>query len=401
MKKKRIFISIYYLEIGGAEKSLISLLNNIDYHKYSVDLFVHKHMGELMKEIPEMVNLLPEDENYSTFSTPIIDVIKKGKYNIAYGRLKAKIKSKFFRYIYKINNNISDFLYVTTYTEKYLPSLEKYGYYDLAISYIAPHNIVLSKVKARKKIAWIHTDYSKINLDIKNEKKVWKKYDHIISISQNVTLSFLKIFPDLENKIILMENIIEPQKIRELANENIVDKEAFNDDNVIKICSVGRFSYAKNFENAVLICKKLVEKKLNVKWYLIGFGSFEKKIRRAIKENHLEDHFIILGKKNNPYPYIKLCDYYIQPSRYEGKAVTVLEAQILHKPVIITNFPTAKSQLRNDIDGIIVPLDNDKAAESIYSFLNNKEKQKEIIDNLKNSNFDNKKELEKIYKLID
>lgn len=114
----------------------------------------------------------------------------------------------------------------------------------------------------------------------------------------------------------------------------------------------------------------------------------------------MQEHVFILGKKDNPYPYIKACDYYIQPSRYEGKAVTVREAQILDKPVIITDFPTAKSQLNNGVDGVIVPLDNKKCAEGIINFINDRKLQRKIISYLELHNYSNAGEVEKIYQLI-
>ena len=112
------------------------------------------------------------------------------------------------------------------------------------------------------------------------------------------------------------------------------------------------------------------------------------------------NHVFILGKKINPSPYIKVCDFYVQPSRYEGKAVTVREAQILCKPVIITDFPTAKSQLKDGYDGIIVPMDNESCAQGIVNFINNKELQKKIIDNLEQNDYSNADEVQKIYKLV-
>lgn len=119
----------------------------------------------------------------------------------------------------------------------------------------------------------------------------------------------------------------------------------------IKLLSIGRFCTAKNFDNIPNICHRLCEKGLDVYWYIIGFGSEEGLIKRKIKENRMEERVILLGKKDNPYPYIKHCDLYVQPSRFEGKCVSVREAQMLGKPVVITDYPTAKSQLKNGIDG--------------------------------------------------
>lgn len=136
------------------------------------------------------------------------------------------------------------------------------------------------------------------------------------------------------------------------------------------------------------------------KWYLIGYGGDEELIRSKIKEHHMEEYVIILGKKVNPYPYIKACDLYIQPSRYEGKCVTVREAQILNKPVVITNYATAGSQLTDGFDGIVVPMDNQGCAEGIIQLLNNKELMYRLSENTKTVDYTNSKEVEKLYSII-
>lgn len=167
------------------------------------------------------------------------------------------------------------------------------------------------------------------------------------------------------------------------------------------LLSVGRFDYAKNYDNVPYITKAIVEFGYkDLRWYLIGFGSDEALIRQHIAETGMEEHVIILGKKINPYPYIKACDIYVQPSRYEGKSVTVREAQILCKPVVVTDYTTAKSQINNGVDGIIVPMDNDGCAQGIIDFINNNKLRNTIIDYLKTHDYGNEFEVEKIYKLL-
>ena len=174
--------------------------------------------------------------------------------------------------------------------------------------------------------------------------------------------------------------MIDVEGIKEKSHEEA--NELTKGEEEIRICSIGRFCDAKNFDNAVWMCKYLREIGLNVKWYIIGYGNDEQKIRDEIEKANMKDFFILLGKKTNPYPYIKACDIYVQPSRYEGKAITVQEAQVLCKPVVITRYPTSSSQINNGVDGIIVPLDNKKAAEGIANFIRNKDLQQKIIENL-------------------
>ena len=397
--KKRIFIAIQYLEIGGAERSLIGLLNAIDYTRYEVDLFVYRHTGEFMNLIPKEVNLLPEIKKYAAITRPIKDIIREGYLDIALGRLWAHYKANKFNKKTNAKNSIAIFQYIASYTTSFLPSLKKLGRYDLAISFLIPHNIVRDKVKAKQKWAWIHTDYSFVDINTKQEFPIWNSYDKIISISESVTNNFLMRFPKLKNKIILIENILSEKFIHKQANEKIIIKEINN--NNINLCTVARFSYPKAIDRAVYICKALVEKHHNIRWYIIGYGCDEATIRQIIKENKMENHFILLGKQKNPYPYIKACDIYIQPSRYEGKAVAVREAQILNKPVIITAFPTSESQLINGIDGIIVPNNITEAANCISLFIKDKEKQKNIITHLQNNHYGNEEEINKIYQAIE
>ncbi len=109
---------------------------------------------------------------------------------------------------------------------------------------------------------------------------------------------------------------------------------------------------------------------------------------------------MLLGKKENPYPYIKACDIYVQPSRYEGKSITVREAQILCKPVIVTNYPTASSQIQDGVDGIIVPMDVDACAQEMVEFIRDKEGQARVVEYLETHDYGNEEEIEKIYQLV-
>lgn len=409
-KLKRLFIAIHYLEIGGAERSLIGLLNAIDYSKYTVDLFVYQHRGEFMSLIPQQVNLLPEIGSYAAIEKPIMQAMKKGHFEVVVGRLIAHWKAKQFAKKHKGKERIALYQYVHTYVIPFLPSLHRLGEYDLAISFLIPHNIVRDKVKAKQKWAWIHTDYSFLELDTKAELPVWSAYDKIISISEDVTKGFLSKFPSLKDKILLMENILSEQFVREQANASLefsdksLEKYLLNaqcamlnrKEELINLLSIGRFSHAKAFDRAVHICKALVDRGLNIYWYIVGFGGEEAKIRKAIEETGMQEHFILLGKKLNPYPYIKACDVYVQPSRYEGKAVTVREAQILCKPVIITNYATAPSQVQDGIDGVIVPNNVEGAAEGITAFMKDKQKQQAIIAYLQSHHYGNENEVKKI-----
>ncbi len=396
---KKILIATHSMELGGAERALLGLLNNIDYDNYSVDLFLERHTGELLGFIPEKVKLLKEKTAYACMAVPASQVIKKGQFAVALGRFKGKKKA--VEFIEK--NNMKDGFdvlinYSQKYTVKYMPMISNEEY-DLAISFLTPHYFVSEKTKAKTKIAWIHTDYSAIEIDKKSELEMWSAYDKIISISPDVSKSFLKIFPELSEKIEIIPNSHPQVFIKSQAQEfDPIDEMP---DGEIKLLSIGRFCRAKNFDNLPFICKQLVEKyNLNVKWYIIGYGTDTELIMKNIALAKMQDKVIILGKKENPYPYIKRCDFYVQPSRFEGNAVTVNEALILGKKAIITDYSTAKSQINNGVDGVIVPLDNELCAKGIADFVNNKQLQSVIESNILNADFSNSEKISEIYKFM-
>lgn len=402
-KKPRLLFAIHYLELGGAEISLIGLLQAMDYIRYDVDLFVYSHQGELMRFIPQEVNLLPEIKAYAYIERPVKEALRKGLFGVVWGRLKTKWQHKRWKREEGKRKNLQDasiFQYVMNGVEPYLPSLHYLGEYDLAVSFLTPHNIVLNKVRARRKACWIHTDYSKIDINTEIELPVWGEFNHIVSISADVTKAFLTVFPTLKDKIVEIHNILPAGFVRSHAEEispEEIAKEMPREEGVVNLLSVGRFTHPKNYDNVPVILKNI---SAPVKWYLIGYGGEEELIRQRIAEEGMEGKVIILGKKENPYPYIKACDIYVQPSRYEGNAVTVREAQMLCKPVVVTNYPTAVSQIKDGIDGVIVPLDNKECADGIARFLQDKQLQCSIIDYLKINDYSNAAEVEKVYRLL-
>lgn len=394
---KRILIFSHAMELGGAERALLGLLEAIDTTKYSVDLFLMRHQGELMQYIPDNVNLLPENKKYSCLAIPMKEAIKRGEFRLAFGRIKGKFAAKKRVKQLRLGDNNINNEYSHKYTLPYLPQVNNINY-DVVMSFVSPHYFAAERVKAQKKIAWIHTDYSTLSVDVDSELKMWGKYDNIISISDNATESFVKTFPSLKEKIVMIENIMPMKYMRELADAFSAEEEM--PKNGVRLLTIGRFCYPKRMDEIPQICMRIRAAGIDAKWYLIGFGGAEALIRQRIAEAGAEDFVIILGKKENPYPYIKACDIYIQPSRYEGKSVAVREAQILNKPVIITNYATAGSQLDDGVDGVIVPTEIDPCADGIINVIKDKQLQEKLIENTRQTDYTNASEINKFYTLL-
>ena len=394
---KKVLVASFDMEVGGVERSLISMLHNFDY-KYDVDLMLYSHTGDFMDLLPKSPNLLPEDKIYKTFRMPIAQIAKQGNIPMAISRVYSILESKLISKIKGLDESVyAQMQYMWKNSLCFLPKYKKK--YDVAISYLWPHYFVAQKVDAKVKIAWIHTDYSKLETDIEVDLKMWDKFDHIVAVSEECKNAFLKKYGKLKDKVIVIENITSPKFIETMAKEKV--ENPMNDDNCFKVVSVARLSYAKGIDNAVRALKLLVDKGYdNIKWYIVGYGGDEEIIKNLIKENKLEDKFILLGKQINPYPYMKSADLYVQPSRYEGKAVTVCEAQILSKPVLITNYTTAKSQIKDGFDGCITELSVEGIANGIEMLYKNEDLRNKLSNNCKNTNYSNKDELQKLYDLF-
>lgn len=393
---KNILISSFDMEVGGVERSLVSMLNKFDYKNYKVDLMLYSHSGDFMSLLPKQCNLLEESTVYKTFRMSIGQIIKKRYFLIALTRIAAKLRAGLHQ---SLENGYRQMQYMWKYSLPLMPKFQKE--YDIAISYLWPHYFISHKVKAKLKIAWIHTDFSTVDTDMHLDIKMWNKFHYIAAVSDDCRKSFVTKYPVLEEKVVVIENITSPDFVRMLSNEIIVDN-PMSLDHRFKLISVARLSHAKGIDNAVRAMKLLKDKGYeDIAWYVVGYGGDENMLIDLIKEYNLEDSFILLGKKINPYPYMKEAELYVQPSRYEGKAVTVGEAQILSKPVMITNYTTAMSQVVNGFDGYIADLSVEGIADGVEMLYKDQELRNRLSDNCRNTDYVNNTELDKLYRLIE
>lgn len=396
VQMKKILISSFDMEIGGVERSLASMLANFDYDNYKVDLHLHSHTGPLMDLIDARVNLLPEVNACKTFRKGIKDTLVSGYPTLAIKRLISRFRAVQFAKV--TGSKDAGYFQFQTIWNSCVSSVPKIQVeYDIAISYLWPHHFTAFNVNAKTKIAWIHTDYSIIDIDIEDDLKIWEKFDYIVSISDACTAAFLSTHPSLKSKIIVVENLTSPDYVRKMASEPPTQPliEGFN------LVSVGRLCDPKAFDRAVDVLAELHKRGYtNINWYIVGEGGDRDLIESQIKQHSLEDSFVLLGSTTNPYPYMNAADIYVQPSRYEGKAVTVDEALILAKPVIITNYPTASSQINDGINGIICGQSVSEIADSIGNLHNNQNQRQQLSEYNRNANQSNSEELDKLYKVL-
>ena len=391
-KKKQILVVFTGpLELGGIERSLIGLFESIDYDHYDVDFFLYAHHGELFDSIDKRVNLLPEIRELAFLRDSFQQKLKHRSFYAAGIRARDELLFKL-----KIKQMDNDRSWAQILRKK-VPEITKH--YDLALGFFLPFDLLREKVHADVKVGWVHTDYSTEKVDPDTLRQKYDQLDHIACVSEQVRQAFCSVVPGYKDKTIVVGNCSSPTGIWNAANQRM-DPDEMPDDGCIKLLSVGRFCTAKNFDNVPDICRRIREQGINAKWYLIGYGQDEDLILTRIKETGMENDVVILGKKVNPYPYIEACDLYVQPSRYEGRCVSVIEAQILQKPVVITNYATAASQLEDGCDGVIVPMDNEGCAAGIAALLRDPDRMQELSRNCSQRDYSNSLEVDTLYKLM-
>ena len=384
--------------IGGAERSILGLLEAIDYTKYDVTLFLYRHEGEFMQFIPQQVHVLPEIDRYRTFDVPIKSLLLSRKRLFGAARLLSKAAIVMHTRVSGEKHGIwMSMQYTSRFLQPLLPPIP--GEYDVGIMFLGVADTLIHKVNAKKKLAWCHTDYSTLFPDRKKDLETYGNVDYVVHVSPDCAKAMLNLYPQLLDKTMVLENVLATHFIKKQAEEGISDMNRDGADQLL--LSIGRFCEAKNFDNVPDICRRLRERGLNVKWYLVGYGGDEPLIRQKIAEADMQEHVVILGKKSNPYPYIKACDLYVQPSRYEGKCVTVREAQMLGKPVVIANYATAPSQLEDGVDGVVVPMDNEGCANGIAQLLLDPQRMEALSRNCLARDYSNAAEVEKLYKLME
>lgn len=377
--KKKILFMVSSMNIGGVEKSLISLISVIPKDKYDITILTLEKKGGFLEYIPKHVKL-KEAEWFKDIRPIIMESPQNTIKRYLRARKIFKIPSFIYSY-YKSKNTGDRYIYYKNIL-KSIPNNNEY--YDAAIAYAGPTEIidayVTHKVNANKKIGWVHFDISQHNINKKLYEKLYQKIDKIFAVSNEANKKLNEIIPNTISKSEVLLNIISKDLINEMAEENV---EFDNEFDGIKIVTVGRLSKEKGQDLAIKALSKLKEDNYKVRWYCVGEGNSRSEYEELIRKNKLEKDFILLGATPNPYPYIKNSDIYVQTSRHEGYCLTLAEAKALRKPIISTNFIGAYEQLQDKVNGLIVKGDENEIYKGIKKLISNEKLISELTNNLK------------------
>lgn len=393
---KKVLIVISCLGVGGGERSLINLLNEFDYMKYEVDLLTLNDSGLLSNQIPEKVNIIKKDTklNYLYNDFCIMDILKKEALKTALFRVKATLIS---RKKEKNINRSKQYRWEHFY-KKYLDTCK--GKYDAVFAYMNDDAMyyVADKVISNNKIAWIHNDYYAMGYDAEMDRQYFPLFRKIVTISNECLRILQEIFPEFASKCVMIPNLTSEKLVKKKATEFYPDE--FISVDGLKLLSIGRLSEQKGYDLAIEAAKRLKNRGVDFRWFVLGEGELREKIQAQIKKARIEDSFILCGIRKNPYPYLSHCDIFVQTSRFEGKSVALDEAKIFCKPIVATKYSTVHDQL-NDKTGILVDMNGKAIADGIYNLVTNSDKKQLIVSNIKKENHDNINMISEYYALVD
>lgn len=378
MKKSVLFV-INTLGTAGAEKALLELLRRFDKALYEVDLYVLLNQGELIGEVPSEVNVL----NKYFDNSPIHG-------EVGAKHLKKFVLRSFFKrgalfrtFFYLLKNAITMVASGSFMKDKLLWRTMAFAAdknekeYALAVSYIEGGSAyyVDKFVTARKKVSFFHVDYSEAGYNRNLDKECYCRFDRIFPISDEVSASFLEVYPELSDKTVVFHNILDMDEILSKSKQPGGFDDGFNG---IRLLSIGRLNRQKAFEVSIDAMKILREKDLNCRWYVLGEGDQRDFLQEHIDELGLSDDFILLGNKENPYNYLNQCDIYVHASKFEGKSIAIQEAQVLSKPIIVSDCHGNREQVTNGIDGLICDFNSNAIAMSIIDMMEEKDRAKKM-----------------------
>lgn len=390
-ERKKIVLFADKLESGGVEVSLVNFINKVIEDKRNIDitLVLLKAKGIYLENLEKKCNIIEipiKDKIYIETLDKRFNNIKciKGisnKLKFIYMKLLRVIsRERYYKRILEKTQNLD---------EQYDLAIDFHGYGYLGTCY------AIDKVDAKNKILFIHDE----NIKWVEKIKHWLKfYDKFYCVSESCAEILKQEYSEVTGKTEIFHNIINQKEIIEKSLESI---DITMTHESINLLTIGRLEYQKGYDLLIDICKELRKEEICFRWYVIGTGSEKEKIEKWINENNLQQEIILLGMKKNPYPYLKACDIYVQPSRHEGYGIAIAEARCLNKPIVATNIKCIEEQIINNKTGVLCEFNKDVFIKEIKKLIQNEDYRKLFSENLKKDRIKTKNDIDKIYELLD
>ena len=373
MTKKKILFSCYGLGIGGIEKCLVNLINALPEEQYEVDLLLMNPEYDFRDQLRRPVRFLPMFDYVVNIHDTLPEIRRRGGIlrNTALFlrwvlfRLELKFGRKPWRWFRKLPER-----------------------YDVAVAYSQNDYsayYVIDKVKADRKVFWYHNGaYGRSGRVYERDRAYYPKFDYAVAVSTDCANVLRERFDFAPGQLIVLRNICDAAVIRERTEAFVP---ASFRESTHHIVTVGRMTAEKGAPLAVEACRMLRDMGLNICWHWVGDGNQRDAIHRTLAQYGLEQHFILEGNQENPYPYIKNADIYVQPSHYEAYSTTITEAKILARPIVTTDVGGMRDQLTDNVTGLIVPIDAAAIANAVEKLLTNMELCSSFTERLRSEDF--------------
>lgn len=404
---KKVLFVMNTMGQGGAETALLELLRAIDKASCEVSLYVLTGQGEMIERIDKSVKLLNKSYN----AAPVLD--KEGR---SYLR-KTVLRSLFRRaniirlFPYLVANLFRMIKKGKVRADKLLWRVISDGAdrfdeeYDLAVSFLEGGSAyyVADHVKAKKKAAFIHVDYEMAGYSRKLDRDCYLKDDMIFGVSDEVKEAFVKVYPECREKCDVFHNLINISDIREKAGklEECSPEWKEKREKYRLLLTVGRLTEQKALDVSIRALKIIRDRGYDVCWFVLGEGDRRGELEALVSELGLNGLFVMPGVVKNPYPYIKQAEIYVHCSRFEGKSIAIQEAQVLGKPMLVSDCSGNREQVIPKVDGLMCNLNEEEIAENIIKLLDSEELRSRLGQNAARKLEGEENMLSKLYSLME
>lgn len=389
--KKRVLFVYESFNIGGSTTSLINLLGGFDCERYEVDLISYRSTPKSREgKLPRQVRVLD-------------DAAKHGKSAIstAVKAIKLAFSPSFHRAMLARRRGCSKYA-VQQYMSYARLRLSRRlrEHYDAVVGYVEgwSNAYALSpRVNADRRIIFIHHDYGTAGDIPQVDRSAFFGASAIVTVSESCRRGFVAIFPELADRTYVIENVFDPLRLRALAEAPLPIGSAEHFD-ILTVCRPD--IYVKGLDRILNVAADLRENGYSFRWGLLGVtdsGEFH----RLYSRYDLGDHVIPLGETDDPYPFFRCADVLAVTSRHEAKPMVVTEARLLGLPCIVTEYSSAREQVRDGIDGLVVENSEEGIFSGICRVLDDPSLLAAFAAELKSDHYDNSGSYRTLYALLD
>ena len=365
------------MEMGGVEKVMLSVLNNLDQEKFEMTVCLSLNQGELRDEFPNHVRKVFLTDGKEDFS--------KNKFIQKFQLFKRKLLLE------KLSKN----------PEIVDKEILKENYdIEIGMTYNDFELILNSSNKNSKKIGWFHSEINlpKLQPLVPKILEHFPQMDHMIYCSEKIQKIMHEVYPNLQypaESVII--NAIPIEEIKKKAEENISDLPK----NPVFV-SIGRLHTRKGYHKLMDAHFQLLKDGFPHSVLIIGDGEELPNLLAQQKKLGVTETFIFAGNKMNPYPYLKNADFFIMPSESEAWPLVIAEALILQKPIIATKVGDVETMIKDRKTGYLIDYKTGEIYEAMKEFLTNESLVSEIKKNLKDieNEFDNQKIFDEVEEII-